>query len=116
MKAKKILAGRIEAGRLRRMESTYLLPEKKKVEIKSIEKFLETNLEEAAFEESIGVCLKGRTGGEKGTNFIGGSLFHDLQYDQNQPILDGCSGLSRGGFTSLPVRDSRSPLSDRKDR
>ncbi len=57
---KKILVGRIEAGRLKREESLFLLPEKKKVVVKSIEKFLKNNVATAGFEESIGICLKGR--------------------------------------------------------
>jgi len=57
---KKILVGRIEAGRLRKGERVYLLPEKKKVEVKVIEKFLEEDVPLAHFEESVGICLKGR--------------------------------------------------------
>jgi sulfate adenylyltransferase subunit 1 (EFTu-like GTPase family) len=73
MNGKKVLVGRIEAGRLRRRENVYLLPEKRTVEIKSIEKYLETNLEEAAFEESIGVCIKGRTQVRRG-QILSGNL------------------------------------------
>jgi len=57
---KKILVGRIEAGHLRKGERVYLLPEKKKVEVKIIEKFLEEDVPLAHFEESVGICLKGR--------------------------------------------------------
>ena len=57
---KKILVGRIEAGHIRKGESVYLLPEKKKVEVKNIEKFLENDVSTAHFEESVGICLKGR--------------------------------------------------------
>ena len=57
---KKIFVGRIEAGHLRKGENVYLLPEKKKVEVKNIEKFLENDVPMAHFEESVGVCLKGR--------------------------------------------------------
>jgi sulfate adenylyltransferase subunit 1 len=57
---KKILVGRIEAGRLKREESLFLLPEKKKVVVKSIEKFLKNDAATAGLEESIGICLKGR--------------------------------------------------------
>ena len=60
MDGRKILVGRVEAGRIRKGESVYLLPEKKKVEVKTIEKFLEHHVIMANFEESIGVCLKGR--------------------------------------------------------
>ncbi len=57
---KKILVGRIEAGHIRKGESVYLLPEKKKVEVKNIEKFLENDVTMAHCEESVGICLKGR--------------------------------------------------------
>lgn len=57
---KKILVGRIEAGRFKREESLFLLPEKKIVVVKSIEKFLKNDVVTAGFEESVGICLKGR--------------------------------------------------------
>jgi small GTP-binding protein len=57
---KKILVGRIEAGRFKREESLFLLPEKKIVVVKSIEKFLKNDAVTAGFEESVGICLKGR--------------------------------------------------------
>jgi sulfate adenylyltransferase subunit 1 len=63
---KKILVGRIEAGRLKREESLFLLPEKKKVVVKSIETFLKNDVATAGFEESIGICLKGRQRVERG--------------------------------------------------
>jgi sulfate adenylyltransferase subunit 1 len=59
MGGKKILVGRIEAGHIRKGERVYLLPEKKKVEVKKIEKFLEKDVTIANFEESVGICLKG---------------------------------------------------------
>jgi sulfate adenylyltransferase subunit 1 len=57
---KKILVGRIEAGHLARGERLFLLPEKTEVSVKSIEKFLQTGVTAAHFEESVGICLKGR--------------------------------------------------------
>jgi small GTP-binding protein len=60
MDGKKIIVGRIESGHLTKGESLFLLPEKKKVEVKSIEKFLEKEVTSANYEESVGVCLKGR--------------------------------------------------------
>jgi len=57
---KKMLVGRIEAGRLKRGENLFLLPEKKKVVVKSIEKFLKNDVATANFEESVGIYLKGR--------------------------------------------------------
>jgi bifunctional enzyme CysN/CysC/sulfate adenylyltransferase subunit 1 len=57
---KKILVGRIESGHLTKGESLYLLPGKKKVVVETIEKFLETGVTIAHFEESVGICLKGR--------------------------------------------------------
>ena len=60
MDGKKIIVGRIESGHLTKGESLFLLPEKKKVAIKSIEKFLENDVITAHFEESVGICLRGR--------------------------------------------------------
>ncbi|NWG04159.1 MAG: 50S ribosome-binding GTPase [Syntrophaceae bacterium] len=57
---KKTIVGRIEAGELKKGQSVYLLPEKKKVEVKEIKKFLEKDVSIAHFEESIGIRLKGR--------------------------------------------------------
>jgi sulfate adenylyltransferase subunit 1 len=57
---KKIIVGRVEAGHLMKGESLFLLPEKMKVAVKSIEKFLEKDAAAAHFEESVGICLKGR--------------------------------------------------------
>jgi translation elongation factor TU len=56
---KKIIVGRIESGHLKKGESLFLLPEKKKVIVNGIEKFLEKDRATAHFEESIGICLKG---------------------------------------------------------
>jgi sulfate adenylyltransferase subunit 1 (EFTu-like GTPase family) len=52
--------GRVEAGRLNKGETLFLLPEKKKVAIKSIKKFLTDQVTAASFEESIGISLEGR--------------------------------------------------------
>jgi small GTP-binding protein len=60
MDGKKILVGRVEAGHIRKGDQVYLLPEKKKIEVKSIEKFLERDVSIANFEESVGICVKGR--------------------------------------------------------
>jgi sulfate adenylyltransferase subunit 1 len=57
---KKIIVGRVEAGRLARGQSLFLLPEKKSVTVDRIEKFLSGNLRAANFEESVGIRLKGR--------------------------------------------------------
>jgi translation elongation factor TU len=56
----KILAGRIEAGQMSVNDRLYLLPEKKKVTIQKIRKFLDSKVTTAVFEESIGITLKGR--------------------------------------------------------
>ena len=63
---KKILVGRIESGRLVKGESLFLLPEKKKVIIKSIHKFMESEVTTASYEESIGISLQGRHRVERG--------------------------------------------------
>lgn len=66
MNGKKILVGRIEAGQIIKGKEIYLLPDKKKVEVKSIEKFLEEEVRVANFEESVGITLKGRHPGKRG--------------------------------------------------
>ena len=60
MDRQKILVGRIEAGHLVREEEIYLLPQKKKVVAKRIKTFLTDDVAKADFEESVGICLKGR--------------------------------------------------------
>jgi sulfate adenylyltransferase subunit 1 (EFTu-like GTPase family) len=60
MDGQKILIGRIEAGHLMKGEEIYLLPQKKKVLAKGIKKFLMDDVAEADFEESLGICLKGK--------------------------------------------------------
>lgn len=57
---KKILVGRIEAGHLAQGERLFLLPENTAVAVKSIEKFLQKGVTAAHFEESVGICLRGR--------------------------------------------------------
>jgi len=47
------------------------LPEKKKVTIKSIEKFPEKDVTAAHFEESVGICLKGRQSTRRGQILAG---------------------------------------------
>jgi len=76
---KKILVGRIEAGHVRRGESVYLLPGKKKVEVKNIQKFLENDVATANFEESIGIRLTGRHRVKRG---------HILTADLSSTITD----------------------------
>jgi sulfate adenylyltransferase subunit 1 (EFTu-like GTPase family) len=56
----KILVGRVEAGHLNKGETLFLLPENRKVMVKSIKKFLSDDVTTASFEESIGISLKGR--------------------------------------------------------
>jgi sulfate adenylyltransferase subunit 1 len=66
MDGKKILVGRIEAGHLARGNELYLLPEKKRVVVRGIEKFLKDDVIEADFEESVGICLDGRHRARRG--------------------------------------------------
>ena len=56
----RMIVGRVEAGHLAQEESLFLLPEKKKVTVKSIKKFLVENVTVAHFEESVGICLEGK--------------------------------------------------------
>ena len=66
LNGKKVLVGRVEAGSFLTGEDLFLLPEKKKVSIKSIEKFLQKDVAAAYYEESIGICLKGRNRVKRG--------------------------------------------------
>jgi len=66
IEGKKILVGRVEAGHVRKGDSIYLLPGKKEVEVKNIEKFLEKDVTIANFEESIGIRLTGRHPAKRG--------------------------------------------------
>ncbi len=70
MDGKKILVGRVEAGKIAIGDSLFLLPVKKKVVVKQIEKFLE-KVERAFYEESIGICLKGKHRVERGHILVG---------------------------------------------
>ena len=56
----RVLVGRIEAGHLKKGETLFLLPNNRKVTVKSIRKFLSDDVTTASFEESIGISLKGR--------------------------------------------------------
>jgi sulfate adenylyltransferase subunit 1 (EFTu-like GTPase family) len=71
--------GRIESGRLVKGESLFLLPKKKKVIIKSIHKFMESEVTTASYEESIGISLQGRHRVERG---------HILTADLSSTISD----------------------------
>lgn len=54
---KRIAVGRIEAGQIRRGEDLYILPEREKATVVSIEKFQEEGIETACTGECIGICL-----------------------------------------------------------
>jgi sulfate adenylyltransferase subunit 1 len=56
----RVLVGRIEAGHLRKGETLFLLPNNRKVTVKSIKKFLCDDVTTASFEESVGISLKGK--------------------------------------------------------
>jgi small GTP-binding protein len=73
MDGQKILVGRIEAGHLVKEEEIYLLPQKKKVVAKKIKKFLMDDVAKADFEESVGICLKGRHRTKRG-HILAGDL------------------------------------------
>lgn len=68
---KKILVGRIESGRITTGEDLFLLPEGKKVTVKSIEKYPEKDVLAAHVEESLGIRLKGRTSAQRGQILTG---------------------------------------------
>lgn len=100
---KKIIVGRIESGHLTKGESLILLPEKKKVVVKSIEKFLEKDVPTARFEESLGICLKGKQRVRRGqilagdlssmiSNRINANVFwmDPIPYQTGEPLLFRC--------------------------
>lgn len=68
---RKILVGRIESGHLATGESLFILPEKKRVTVKCIENFPEKDVTTAHFEESVGICLKGRQSTRRGQILAG---------------------------------------------
>ena len=99
----KTLVGRIEAGRLVRGNEIFLLPQKKKVVVKAIKKFLVEDVAEADFEESVGLCLKGRYQVKRGQILAGNlsSLISDriqanifwmdqTTYRVGEPLLFRC--------------------------
>jgi sulfate adenylyltransferase subunit 1 len=103
MGGKKILVGRIEAGHLSRGEELYILPQKKRVVVKGIEKFLSPDVAEANFEESVGICLKGRQRVKRGQVLAGdlspilsdriqGNIFwmDQTPYQSGDPLLFRC--------------------------
>jgi len=103
MNGKKILVGRIESGHLVKGESLFLLPEKKKVIVKSIEKFLDKDVINVHYEESVGVCLKGRQRVGRGQILAGdlSSIISDrinanifwmdpIPYHLGEPLLFRC--------------------------
>jgi sulfate adenylyltransferase large subunit len=57
IEGKRIAVGRVEAGTVKRGETLHLLPLKKEVKIKSIERFLAEGVKEARVGESIGIYL-----------------------------------------------------------
>jgi sulfate adenylyltransferase subunit 1 len=57
---KRTIVGRVEAGRLTQGEALFLLPEKKKVTVDRIVKFMSDGAATANVEESIGITLKGK--------------------------------------------------------
>ena len=103
MNGKKILVGRIESGHLVKGESLFLLPEKKKVIVKSIENFLDKDVINVHYEESVGVCLKGRQRVGRGQILAGdlSSIISDrinanifwmdpIPYHLREPLLFRC--------------------------
>jgi len=70
---RKILVGRVEAGKINAGDSLFLLPEKKQVVVKKIKKFLQ-KASTAHYEESVGIILKGRHYVRRG-DILSGDLF-----------------------------------------
>jgi sulfate adenylyltransferase subunit 1 len=103
MDEKKIIVGRVEAGRLDKGENLFLLPEKKKVTVKSVERFLTFGSAAAEYGESVGICLKGNHQVRRGQILAGdlSSLISDRirsniiwmdpdPYQKGTPLLFRC--------------------------
>ena len=101
---KEIIVGRVEAGHLTKGGSFFLLPEKKNVIVKSIEKFLSPNLTDAGYGESVGICLNGKHRIRRGQVLAGdlSSLISDrirsnviwmspIPYQLGDPLLFRCA-------------------------
>jgi sulfate adenylyltransferase large subunit len=57
IEGRRIIVGRVEAGKVKSGDTLYLLPFKKEVKINSIEQFLTEDVQEAGVGESIGISL-----------------------------------------------------------
>jgi small GTP-binding protein len=93
MDGEKVVVGRVEAGHLTKGETLFLLPEKKKVTIKRIKKFLADDLTTAGFEESVGIYLKGRPRVRRG-----GILAGDLTSKISDTITANIFWMDPEGF------------------
>jgi len=108
---RKILVGRIESGRLSAGEDLFLLPDKKKVTVKSIEKFPEKEVGIAHVEESVGIRLKGRTSGRRGqiltqdqSSIISDRLRANIFWMEHHPHRIGDPLLFRCVTQEVPCR------------
>jgi translation elongation factor TU len=108
---RKILVGRVEAGQLTRGGTLYLFPEKKKVTVKSIEKFLEKDMTSAQFGESVGIHLKGRHRIKRGqilagdlSSKISDQIHANIFWMDTQPYRMGDPLLFRCVTQEVPCR------------
>jgi sulfate adenylyltransferase subunit 1 (EFTu-like GTPase family) len=63
---KEIIVGRVEAGGVKVGDEVYILPKKKRVKIKSIERFPQRDVREASYGEAVGLCVEGVEGIKRG--------------------------------------------------
>jgi sulfate adenylyltransferase subunit 1 len=108
---RKILVGRIESGYLSIGQDLFLLPGKKKVTVKSIEKFPEKEVTAAHVEESVGIRFKGRTSGGRGqiltqdqSSIISDRLRANIFWMEQQPHQIGNPLLFRCVTQEVPCR------------
>lgn len=108
---RKILVGRIESGRLSIGQDLFLLPQKKKVTVKSIEKFPEKQVSTANVEESVGIRLDGRTVARRGqvltgdrSSIISDRLRANIFWMEQRPHPIGASLLFRCVTQEVPCR------------
>lgn len=93
MEGQRMIVGRVEAGHLAQGEGLFLLPEKKKVTVKSIKKFLAENVTAAHFEESVGIRLEGKPRVRRGQILAG-----DLSSKISDTIAANIFWMDSAGF------------------
>jgi sulfate adenylyltransferase large subunit len=93
IEGKRIIVGRVEAGTVKKGETVYLLPSKKRVHVESIERFLAEGVKEAGVGESIGICLEDTQKVQRGQILSG-----DFNSEITDRIQANVFWMERGGY------------------